>query len=110
MTLEELLQRLGDGFDHATLEEYIARAWIRPAGNRFENIDLVRVQLVRHLQQDMQVSDDAMDIVLHLLDQLYGVHERMRQLKRAIARQPRSVQTELWAMLTEDADDEYSDA
>jgi len=110
MTMEELLEHLGGNFDRVTLEEYITHAWVRPAGKRFEDIDVARARLVHQLRHDMKIGDDAMDIVLHLLDQLYGMHERMRILKHAIRRQPRSVQAELWEFLIEETGDEVTDA
>jgi len=110
MTMEELLKKLGGEPDRVTLETYIAHAWVRPADDHFEEIDLARTRLVHQLQHDMKVGDEAMDIVLHLLDQLYGLHERMRNVRRAAGRLPRPVQAEFWALLGEEIDDGFTDA
>ena len=113
MTMEELLRQLGGNLNRVTLEEYIARTWIKPVKTRrawdFEEIDLARVQLVHQLRQEMNVGDEAMDVVLHLLDQLYGMHERMRLLRHAITRQPASVRSDLWTILAEETDRAYTD-
>jgi chaperone modulatory protein CbpM len=112
ITIVEVLQRLGDAPDRMTLEEYIARTWVRPIKERevwyFEEIDIARIQLVHHLRQDMMVNDEAMDVVLHLLDQLYGLREQMRKFQYAVERQPRHIQTELYSLLKE-MDEEYTD-
>ena len=95
-TLEEVLEILEARIDRPTLEEYIARQWLRPissqSGWRFEEIDIARLQLVCHLTQDIEVNDEGMDVVLSLLDQLYGLRAHMQKLTRAIAEQPQEVQ------------------
>ncbi len=81
ITLEDTLARLSDELDRDTLETYVAHAWVRPVrkqeGWRFEEIDIARIRLVRHLQRDMLVDDNGMDVVLHLLDQMYEMHRRL---------------------------------
>jgi chaperone modulatory protein CbpM len=112
ITIVEVLQRLGDMPDRVTLEVYIARAWVRPVQKdhdwRFEEIDIARIRLVHHLRRDMMVNDEAMDVVLHLLDQVYGLREQMRRLHHVTRRLPRSVQAELESWLKE-MDEEYTD-
>jgi chaperone modulatory protein CbpM len=112
LTLAELLQRLDDTPDRMTLEQYIARTWVRPiqAGQvlHFEEIDIARIRLVHHLRQDMLVNDEAMDVVLHLLDQVYGLREQMRRLHYVTRRLPRNIQAELESWLKE-MDEEYTD-
>lgn len=109
MALEEVLERLDAALDRAALEDYIAHAWVRPRKEdhrwQFEEIDIARVQLVHHLRRDMAMNDDAMDIVLHLLDQMYGMREQMRRLHQAIGRQPEQVQEELRVLLREMGED-----
>lgn len=104
-TLDEVMETLHAALSRATLEEYIARRWVRPVVEQstryFEEIDIARIQLIQQLQHDMQVGDEAMDVVLSLLDQVYGLRSRMRKLTGAIERQPRHVQAELFAVLTE---------
>ena len=59
-TLEEVLEILDEQIDRPTLEEYIARQWIRPHRKKtdwhFEEIDIARLQLVCHLTQDIEVN------------------------------------------------------
>ncbi len=111
-TLDEVLEILQARIDRQVLENYIARQWLRPvssqAGWHFEEIDIARLQLICHLTQDIEVNDEGMDVVLSLLDQLYGLRTHMHTLTHAIAQQPPQVQTDImmvmkqWAK-TEDA-------
>ncbi|MDE3059518.1 MAG: hypothetical protein KGJ06_00720 [Pseudomonadota bacterium] len=107
LTLEETLKMLAGAPDRRTLEIYIAHAWVRPVrqerGWAFEEIDIARIRLVHHLHEMMQ-SDDAMDVALHLLDQVYGLHEQLRRLSQAIGRQPEQVRREIIALIGKDGD------
>ena len=106
ISLEDALKRLHYRLDRATLEHYIARRWVRPVVRdeawQFEEIDLASIQLVHHLHRDMLMQDDAMDVALNLLDQLYAMRERMRLVEHAIRRQPHEIQQRLVAVLEEE--------
>ncbi len=105
MTLEQVLEIMAARIDRATLEDYIARAWLRPAsdeqGWHFEEIDIARLRLVCHLTQDIQVNDQGTDVVLSLLDQLYGLRTHMKKLAHAIEQQPPQVRTEIMRVVKE---------
>lgn len=105
-TFDEVLEALEIVVTRDTLENYIAREWVRPVRKEkvyyFEEIDLARIQLIQQLRHDMQVGDEAMDVVLSLLDQMYGLRRHMRRLTDAIERQPRRVQAKIFSLLTEE--------
>ena len=104
-TINEVLKLLDSVLDQTTLETYVERSWVRPIEKKktlyFEEMDIARIRLIHQMQHDFSVNEDAMDIVLSLLDQLYGTRERMRQLTQAIERQPRRVQAEIFSLLVE---------
>lgn len=104
-TFDEVLEALDLVLGRETLEEYINRAWVRPIRQQeswyFEEIDIARIQLIQQLRHDMQVGDEAMEVVLSLLDQVYALRSRMRKLTDAIERQPRRVQAEIFSLLAE---------
>ena len=87
------------------IEQYIVRGWIRPlrepAGWAFEEIDIARMQLVRHLTEDIRVNEEGMDVVLSLLDQLYGLRAHIQKVKEAIKQQPSEVQSEILKILAQ---------
>ena len=97
--LEDVLQILESRIDRTTLEHYIEREWLRPvkqeSGWHFQEIDIARIELVWHLTQEIKVNDEGMDVVLSLLDQLYGLRAHMQQVTHAITSQSAEVQAEI---------------
>lgn len=86
----ELLITQQDGLQRQDLERWIVNEWVRPddcAGQyMFREIDVARVRLIRELRDDLQVNEDALPVVLSLLDQLYDQRRRMRELSDALRR------------------------
>jgi chaperone modulatory protein CbpM len=107
-TLEDVLVVMEARIDRATVEEYIAREWLRPLQDHevwyFEEIDIARLQLLCHLVQDIEVNNEGMDVVLSLLDQLYGMRSHMRKLAQAVAQQPQHIQSEIMMVTRQVAD------
>jgi len=70
------------------LHRWIGNAWVRPDGNAgqylFRDIDVERVRLILELRDEMQVNEDALPVVLSLLDQLYDMRRRVRRLREAL--------------------------
>jgi chaperone modulatory protein CbpM len=72
------------------LDRWITNQWVRPEGTtgqyRFQEIDLARIRLILELRDTMEVPEPALPTVLSLLDQLYEMRRRMRQLNDAMER------------------------
>jgi chaperone modulatory protein CbpM len=104
-TLDEVLVMLNAPIDRPTIEDYIARAWLRPVssdtGWYFEEIDIARIELVYHLTEEIHVNDAGMDVALSLLDQLYGMRAQMKHLAHAIHQQSPEVQAEIRMMISQ---------
>jgi chaperone modulatory protein CbpM len=70
------------------LDRWISQQWVRPEGApghyRFHDIDIARIRLILELRDTMEVSEPALPTVLSLLDQLYEMRRRMRQLNEAM--------------------------
>ncbi|MDB5609552.1 MAG: uncharacterized protein JWP25_6452 [Bradyrhizobium sp.] len=70
--------------DITTLNAWIEAEWLAPfAGGRafhFSDADLARARLIRDLKEDFGVNDEGIAIVLHLLDQLYGLRCLVRDI------------------------------
>lgn len=65
------------------VEMYIQQEWIVPQDKgeqNFDQEDLARMILIRDLKQEMGVNDEAIPIVLHLIDQLHLLRRRLRHL------------------------------
>ncbi|MDD2877469.1 MAG: chaperone modulator CbpM [Acidiphilium sp.] len=105
MITVDLVIREVRGLTRDDLERWIANQWVRPdhddSGYVFCDIDLARVRLIHDLTTDLQVNDEALPVVLSLLDQLYDLHRRMRDLGEAINRTaPPEMRATLIACLT----------
>ena len=58
----------------------------------FHEVDVARVELILDIRRDFAIDDEAMGLVLGLLDQVYGLRRQMRRLCDAVATQPQDVQ------------------
>ncbi|HVH82254.1 MAG TPA: chaperone modulator CbpM [Stellaceae bacterium] len=72
--------------NHWVLPEQFAETWI------FHEVDVARVELILSIRHDFAIDDDAIELVLGLLDQVYGLRRQMRRLCDAVASQPQDVQ------------------
>lgn len=86
----ELVLTLVSGLQRQDLERWVVHRLVLPdsseGGYMFREIDVARVRLIRELRDDLQVNEEALPIVLSLLDQLYEVRRRMRELGDALDR------------------------
>ncbi|TVR98242.1 MAG: hypothetical protein EA406_07645 [Rhodospirillales bacterium] len=94
--------------DRVELTSWIEQRWVRPVrttqGLVFDAVDEARVALIRELRQDLLVDEDALAMVLNLLDQLYAARQMLRTVEDAIEACPESVRREIRARLSR-ADD-----
>ena len=68
------------GLTHEVIQKFISEEWITPYDLDlllFDDEDLARVGLICELKNNLGVNDEAMTIILHLIDQLNLV-KRMR--------------------------------
>jgi chaperone modulatory protein CbpM len=72
--------------DTATVETWVEAGWLAPPrdGSRFSEVDLARAQFIRDLK-DMGVNDEAVPVILDLVDQLHGVRRTLREVLTAFA-------------------------
>ena len=95
ITLEEVAGRFpGLSLDEVTL--WIERRWLRaepaPGGGwLLTEVDVARVALLVELRVTLEVDEEAMPLVLSLLDQLYDARRAIRCLMAAIEEQPEPV-------------------
>lgn len=95
----ELFSDLGE----AELITWVERGWVcpEPAGNEwiFQEVDVARVRLIHDLRASMDVDDEALPVVLSLLDQVYDLRGQLRALMRAVQSQPEAVRRAILAAL-----------
>ena len=89
--------------DRVELTSWIEQRWVRPQpteqGFNFDEIDEARVELIRELRQDLMVDENALDVVLTLLDQLYAARCMLRTVEGAIEACSEPVREEIRARL-----------
>ena len=90
ITIDVLITQVS-GLTREDLEHWIANDWVRPedAGSGgdyvFHEIDVARVRLIQELHHDLRINEEALPVVLSLLDQLYEQRRHLRALNDAIA-------------------------
>ena len=93
---DELIRRFA-GLDAAELRRWIENRWVLPEQHRetghwrFHEVDVARVELILEIRREFAIEDDAMSLVLGLLDQVYGLRRQMRRLCDAIEGQPEEI-------------------
>ena len=88
------------------LTTWVERGWVIPdpagASLEFREIDVARVRLIHDLRLGMDVGEDAMSLVLSLLDQVYELRSLMKSVLRAVEAQPHDVQAAILSAMDRD--------
>lgn len=67
------------GVDGQTVIHFIQHEWIRPvARDEFDEEDIARIHLIEDLRRNFGANDEAIPLILHLMDQLYYIRHRLR--------------------------------
>ena len=94
----EILARV-KGVTTTQLHLWISEQWVRPAqsGNAklFSEADIARVRLLATLCEDLEVGNEAVPIILSLIDQMHDMHEQMRIIAGAIEAQPDDIRVRI---------------
>jgi chaperone modulatory protein CbpM len=103
--LDDLLGRFV-GLERAELTRWVENRWVLPdeAGGRwvFHEVDIARVELILHVRRDFLVGDEAMEVLLGLLDQVYSLRRQMARLTAALEAQPPEMQAAIRRALTKE--------
>ena len=87
---QEFLIRSGLGQE--TLVSWLEEQWLIASDSSvemsFSDIDVARAQLIRDLQETMGVNDAGVGVILHLVDQLYGMRRTLMTLQNVVQRPP----------------------
>ena len=85
------------------LRAWVRRGWVRPAVRdheyRFDELDLARLRLLCELREELGVGEEAVPLLLSLLDQVYGLRRELRRLAEAIQAEPNEVRERILARL-----------
>ena len=95
IAFEALLRQI-HGLDAVALERWIEARWVLPervaAGYVFHEVDVARVHLIVELTHEMMIDEEAMPVVLNLLDQVYALRKRLKSVTQAIEALPPEAQ------------------
>ena len=105
MREESEILGLFSGLRRETLHVWIERGWLAPSrggdGYIFQEIDVARLRLIVEFRTDLALDDEALDVVLPLLDQVHGLRRELHRLADAVKAQPQDVQARISAHLEE---------
>jgi len=79
-------------FARGDVELWVTRDWVRPDrqsdGWLFDDVDIARMRLIAGLRDDLSLDEQALALVLHLLDQLYDARRSLHRLHGALESAP----------------------
>jgi chaperone modulatory protein CbpM len=97
---------LFSGLSEVELTSWVERGWVIPdsagSGLEFHEIDVARVRLIRDLRHGMDIGEDAVPLVLSLLDQVYELRSRLKSVLHAVEAQPGDVKIAILAAMDRD--------
>jgi chaperone modulatory protein CbpM len=97
------------GLERSELIRWVEERWVLPERHAetwvFHEVDVARVELILEIRRDFAVDDEAMPLVLSLLDQVYSLRRQMRRLCEAVAAQSDEVQVAIRRALPRAGDD-----
>lgn len=97
VTFEDVVSEVEVG--GAELTVWIEQNWVLPVEKEgryfFDTTDVARVRLIAELRRDMGVNEEAMPVVLRLLDQVYSLRHALANLTTAIKGLPEEARGQL---------------
>jgi chaperone modulatory protein CbpM len=91
----------------AEVEAWIRDEWLRPARSGetylFDEADVARCRLIGELRRDLSMDDEAIPVILSLLDQIYALRHALSGLQDALHNASREAREEVAACLRRNA-------
>jgi chaperone modulatory protein CbpM len=107
IALEELLDRFTE-LDRRELTQWVENRWVLPERRGrtwiFHEIDVARVELIIEVRREFAIDDEALSLILGLLDQVYDLRRQLGRLCDALAAQPTEIQAAVKQALPRSAD------
>jgi len=99
-----------EGISETDLRVWIEYGWIRPTraepDYHFSEVDIARVSLIADLRQRMGINDEAMPVLLDLMDQIYGLRRELRRVLDVVDQQPEPERSRILEALQTSADND----
>jgi chaperone modulatory protein CbpM len=94
IALEDLLKRLKE-LDRRELTRWVENRWVLPERRDetwiFHEVDVARIELILEIRHEFAIDEEALPLVLGLLDQVYDLRRQLRRVCDALAAQPPEV-------------------
>ena len=102
--IDAVITRFPD-LDEMWIADWVARGWIQVEGADrtewvFTEIDIARLHLLRDLHVDLAVDEEALPVVLSLVDQVYSLRRTLRTVMDVVNAAPEDVRDRVFAALT----------
>jgi len=95
IAFDELLRQI-KGLVRRDLMRWVENRWVLPERREqtwiFHEVDIARVELILEIRQEFAIDEEALPLVLGLLDQVYDLRRQLRRICDALAAQPQDVQ------------------
>lgn len=93
-----------DRLDGARLARFVRTRMILPVGSAgghaaYRQVDIARLELLCDLCDDFELDDDALGIIMGLIDQLHGTRSDLGALMSALAQESEEVRERVKARL-----------
>jgi chaperone modulatory protein CbpM len=76
------------GVTETDLQLWIEQRWVLPHKREdsfvFDDVDIARARLIRELRVDLMVNEEAIPVVLSLLDQVHALRRALARVNSAI--------------------------
>jgi chaperone modulatory protein CbpM len=104
IALEALVGQFS-GLDRVELVRWVENRWVLPERQggswMFGEVDIARVELILEIRREWALDDEAMPLVLRLLDQVYELRRQLRRLCDAVAAQPAEIRDAIERILAQ---------
>jgi chaperone modulatory protein CbpM len=101
MTMRTREFLLAARLDATAVEAWVEAGWLMPRrddeAHDFSDADVARARLIRDLQHDMGVNEEAVPIILDLIDQVHGLRQMLREVATAVCAQPEEMRQRIVA-------------
>ena len=106
MIVEQIAAEFGVGPDEVAI--WVERRWILPArlgtDLAFSEADRARCRMIVEFRRDLEIDDEAMPVVLNLVDRLHAARAELRRVLEALAELPESHKEQVLARLLGEED------
>ena len=94
------------GISEADLRLWIEQRWVLPTRREdsfvFDDVDLARTRLIRELRADLMLNEEAIPVVLSLLDQVHALRRALASINTAIDKASPAAKDEIAALLKQE--------